>query len=297
MFCKLAFARIAAAPRQPDLVLAHALHQAPRLSPGAWPVAVYLPGPPHARYGDDLRKADALISDGWAARQLPALIGRPVDNVTKGVDVDVFTPEGPNLRETMGLAGKRVVMCVTRLVPIKNLHMLLAAIAHARAADPSVVLVLVGEGPLRADLETRAAQLGLGEAVRFAGYVPQAETAAWYRTGDVFALSSDFDNSPNVVLEAMAAGLPIVATDVGGLRDYMTPPAGGTLTPKGDAPAFAAALLDWLSNPDRAAVAGKHNRQETLTRFSWTISAQNMLAVYQRVVGQFARRDSVAVAS
>jgi glycosyltransferase involved in cell wall biosynthesis len=297
IFCKLAFARIAAAPRQPDLVLAHALHQAPRLSPGSWPVAVYLPGPPHARYVADLRKADALISDGWAAQQLPAMIGRPVDNVTKGVDVDVFTPEGPNLRDALGLVGKRVVICVTRLVPIKNLYLMLAAIALARATDPSIVLVLVGEGPLRAGLEARAAELGITGAVQFAGYVPQAETASWYRTADLFALSSDFDNSPNVVLEAMAAGLPIVSTDVGGLRDYVTPPAGGTLTPKGDAPALAAALLDWLSHPNRAAVAGSYNRQETLTRFSWTLSAQNMLAVYQRVVDQFARQPAAAVAS
>lgn len=297
IFCRLAFARIAAEPRQPDLVLAHALHQAPRLSPGNWPIAVYLPGPPHARYIDDLRQADALISDGWAARQLPAMIGRPVDNVTKGVDVETFTPEGPNLRDALGLAGKHVVLCVTRLVPIKNLHMMLAAIARARKTDPTIVLVLVGEGPLRSDLEQRAAELGIADAVRFAGYVPQAETAAWYRSADVFALSSDFDNSPNVVLEAMATGLPIVATDVGGLRDYVTTPDGGSLTPKGDAAVFADALLSWLSNSDRAAAAGRYNRHDAVTHFSWAVSAVTMLAVYQRVVDQFARQPRAPIAA
>lgn len=297
LFCRLAFARIAAAPTQPDVVLAHALHQAPRLSPGAWPVAVYLPGPPHARYVEDLRKADALISDGWAARELPAMIGRPVDNVVKGVDIAVFSPSGPNLRDALGLRQKRVVIAVTRLVPIKNLHLLLAAVARARATDPAIVLVLVGDGPLRAELEARAAALGVADAVRFAGYVPQSETAAWYRTADLFALSSDFDNSPNVVLEAMASGLPIVATDVGGLRDYVTPPEGGSLTPKGDAEAFAAAMLSWLSNREQAVAAGQYNRLEAVARFSWKVSAANMLAVYQRVVDQFARRRPVARAS
>ncbi len=298
LFCKLAFARIAAEPRQPDLVLAHALHQAPRLSPGTWPVAVYLPGPPHPRYVSDLRQADALISDGWAAQQLPAMIGRPVDNVTKGVDIETFNPSGPNLRDALGLAGRRVVICVTRLVPIKNLHMMLAAIAHARETDPAIALVLVGEGPLRAPLEARAAELGISEAVRFAGYVPQAETAAWYRTADVFALSSDFDNSPNVVLEAMASGLPIVATDVGGLRDYVTPPDGGSLTPKGEAQPFAEAIGAWLSDRERAAAAGRYNRDAAVARFCWPASAANMLAVYQRVVDRFARdRHPVAAAS
>ena len=62
------------------------------------PVAVYLPGPPHARYTADLKRADALISDGWAAKHLPSVIGAPVDDVLKGVDTRLFTPDGPDMR-------------------------------------------------------------------------------------------------------------------------------------------------------------------------------------------------------
>jgi glycosyltransferase involved in cell wall biosynthesis len=289
LFCRLAFSRIAARPQPPDLVLAHALHQAPRLAPGNYPVAVYLPGPPHARYIPDLQRADALISDGWAAKQLPAMIGRPVDDVLKGVDVETFTPEGDDLRSRYGLVGKRVVICVTRLVPIKNLPMMLDAIAHVRRRRGDVVLVLVGEGPQLPVLEARARELGIADAVRFIGYVRQEDTAAWYRTSDVFALSSDFDNSPNVVLEAMACGLPIVATDVGGLREYVTPPDNGMLTPKGDAVAFAAALLSYLENDDHARAVGRHNRGDAVSRFSWSASAARMRAVYERVIRDFAR--------
>jgi glycosyltransferase involved in cell wall biosynthesis len=298
LFCKLAFKRIAAAPRQPDLVLAHALHQAPRFSTGAWPVAVYLPGAPHPRYIADLQQADALIADGWAARALPAMIGRPVDNVTKGVDIQTFTPEGNNLRAKNRLDGMRVVLCVSRLVPIKNLPMLLSAIAIARSADPRVRLVVVGEGSMQLELEARARQLGIGDAVRFTGYVPQADTAGWYRSANVFALSSDFDNSPNVVLEAMACGLPIVATDVGGLPDYVTPPDNGLLTPRGDAAALAAALLSLLSDPERAQAIGRHNRDTAVRKFSWAASANEMLLVYQRVIEEFAaKRRSARAAS
>lgn len=298
IFCKLAFRHIAASAKQPDLVLAHALHQAPRFATGAWPIAVYLPGAPHPRYLRCLQKADALISDGWAAKQLPGLIGRPVDDVTKGVDTNLFQPEGHNLRAANGLDGARVVLCVTRLVPIKNLPMLLAAIAIARSADPRVHLVIVGEGPLQPELEQRAVQLGIDDAVRFTGYVPQAATADWYRSADVFALSSDFDNSPNVVLEAMASGLPVVATDVGGLRDYVTPPENGLLTPKGDAAAFAAALLSIISDAESGRAIGRHNRNTAVRRFSWTASANAMLAVYERVVKNFTdRRGTWSVAS
>jgi glycosyltransferase involved in cell wall biosynthesis len=289
LFCKLAFARIAGEARQPDLVLAHALHQAPRLAPGTYPVAVYLPGPPHPRYIPDLQRADALISDGWAAKQLPAMLQRPVDDVLKGVDVDVFTPAGPDLRREHDLVGRKVVLCVTRLVPIKNLRMLLAAIAAASRTVPAITLVLVGEGPLLPELQARARELGIADRVRFAGYVPQDGTAPWYRTADVFALSSDFDNSPNVVLEAMAAGRPIVATDVGGLRDYVTPPQNGLLTPKGDAEAFASALTQYLSDDALARRVGEHNRRDAVERFSWDTSARAMRAVYERVIDQFAR--------
>ena len=102
LFCRMAFRRIAASSRQPDLVLAHALHQAPRLAPGSYPIAVYLPGPPHPRYIPDLQQADALISDGYAAKELPGMIGRPVDDVLKGVDVETFTPDGPSVRSRAG---------------------------------------------------------------------------------------------------------------------------------------------------------------------------------------------------
>jgi glycosyltransferase involved in cell wall biosynthesis len=291
LFCRMAFARMAKQRQQPDLVLAHALHQAPRLAPGTYPIAVYLPGPPHPRYVPDLQRADALISDGWAAKQLPAMIGRSVDDVLKGVDVDTFTPEGSNVRQDYGLAGKKVVLSVTRLVPIKNIPMMLDAIARLRAHRPDVVLVLVGEGPQQPVLETRARELRLGDAVRFIGYVPQQKTAAWYRSADVFALSSDFDNSPNVVLEAMACGLPIVATDVGGLREYVTPPANGLLTPKGDADLFAAALREFLDDDDLARATGRFNRREAVSRFSWAVSAARMREVYARVIEEFRGRN------
>ena len=296
LFCRLAFSRIAERPQPPDLVLAHALHQAPRLAPRAYPVAVYLPGPPHPRYVADLQRADGLISDGWAAKQLPAMIGRPVFDVLKGVDVDTFTPDGDHLRAQHGLEHASVVICVTRLVPIKNLPMMLDAIALLRRSRKDVVLVLVGEGPQQAALEERTRALGLQDAVRFAGYVPQHQTASWYRTADVFALSSDFDNSPNVVLEAMAAGLPIVATDVGGLREYVAGPRNGLLTPKGDARAFADAIGRYLDDEALARSTAHANRLDAVTRFSWAMSAARMRDVYREIIDEFrGERPAAAV--
>jgi glycosyltransferase involved in cell wall biosynthesis len=285
LFCRMAWNVIAERPVKPDLVLSHAVHQAARLRPLPIPVAIYLPGPPNPRYVGDLRMADGLISDGWAAKHLPETIGRPVDDVLKGVDTVAFTPKGPDHRRAEGLSDRRVMLCVTRLVPIKNLPLLIDAFADVHRDRLDTTLVLVGEGPQESVLRARAAALGVSETVRFAGYAPQEETPAWYRTADVFALASDFDNSPNVVLEAMACGLPVVATDVGGLRDYIVPEVNGLLVPKGSRVAFAAALGRCLDSPVYARAMGERNRADAVERFSWEVSAARMLAVYERIIG------------
>jgi glycosyltransferase involved in cell wall biosynthesis len=297
LFCRMAWNVIAGRGEKPDLVLSHAVHQAARLRPSAIPVAIYLPGPPNPRYIGDLQMAEGLISDGWAAKHLPAMLGRPVDDVLKGVDTAAFTPSGPNRRQAEGLTERRVVLCVTRLVPIKNLPLLIEAFAELHQDRLDTTLVLLGEGPQESVLRARAAALGVSESVKFAGYAPQEETPAWYRTADVFALSSDFDNSPNVVLEAMACGLPVVATDVGGLRDYIVPEVNGLLVPKGSRADFADALATYFDQPVLARATGRTNRATAVERFSWAVSAARMLAVYERIVGAHGDRRAGRVAA
>jgi glycosyltransferase involved in cell wall biosynthesis len=122
------------------------------------------------------------------------------------------------------------------------------------------------------------------DAVTFAGYIPQAETPQYYRAADVFGLSSDFDNSPNVILEAMASGLPVVTTDVGGVREFISDRIGGAVVPPRDAPALAAALGRYLSSLRQADEAGLFNRSRARSEFSWRASALRLLETYQRVI-------------
>ena len=286
-FCRAAWRRIAAAPRPPDVVHAHALHQAARLRVGATPVVINLPGAPNPRYTADLRQADALVADGWAAANLPAVLGVPVDRLPKGVDGERFRPDGSSVRERFGLNGRRVVLTVARLVPIKNVQRLLDAMAIARARVADAHLVVVGDGPESGTLREHAAALGIASAVTFAGFVPHAETPDFYRAADVFALSSDFDNSPNVVLEAMASGLPVVTTDVGGVRELVADRTGataGAVVVPSEPAALAAGLEQYLAAPDAAHAAGVHNRTRAVAEFSWRTSALRLLDVYHRVV-------------
>ena len=89
-FCRAAWQDIAARTAAPDIVHAHALYQAARLRRGDIPVVINFPGAPHARYTHDIQQADALVADGWAAKHLPTILGRPVQMVTKGVDAVLF---------------------------------------------------------------------------------------------------------------------------------------------------------------------------------------------------------------
>jgi glycosyltransferase involved in cell wall biosynthesis len=294
-FCRAAWRRIAARPIRPDIVHAHALYQAARLRCDNIPVVINFPGAPHTRYLADVRQADALIADGWAAVNLPAMVGRRVHAVPKGVDAQLFRPDGPDMRGELGLAGRRVIVSVGRFVPMKNMALLLDALARLRQADSTAHLLLVGEGPEQPALEQQALRLGVADAVTFAGYISQEQMAPFYRAADVFALSSEFDNSPNVVLEAMACGIPVVATDVGGVAEYVVVDRGGSLVPRDDAAAMARTLGQWLGDAARRRAASSFNRRLVLDRFSWRRSAEHLLEVYREVLDR--RQTGVRVSA
>jgi len=283
-FCRAAWRHIAASGRQPDVVHAHALHQTARLRWRETPVVINLPGEPNARYVADLRQADALIADGWAAEHLPASLGRSIERVQKGVDGDRFAPDGPSVRDTLKLGNRRVVLAVARLVPIKNVALLVDAVALVRERIPDVHLIVVGDGPEASALRHQVARLELFGSVTFVGSIPQAETPKYYRAADVFGLSSDFDNSPNAVLEAMACGLPVVTTDVGGVREFLVDCVGGAIVPAKDAAALADALATYLVSPSASREAGAFNRARATTEFSWRASALRLLEVYEGVI-------------
>ena len=283
-FCRAAWREIAVRPNQPDIVHAHALYQAARLRRGPSAVVLNFPGEPNPRYAADIRLADALIADGWAARHLPAALGQPVHTVPKGVDVERFRPTGSNVRAELGLDGKRVILSVARFVPIKNVALLVDAMAIVAERDALAHLLLVGEGPELRSLRGQVDRLGLQRRVTFAGHVRHDQLAPFYRTADLFALASEFDNSPNVVLEAMACGLAVVATDVGGVSEYVAAGKGGELVPARDASALAGALGTWLDEAPRRRDAAAFNRQRMVQQFSWRVSSERLLDVYNRVV-------------
>lgn len=215
-----------------------------------------------------VRAADAVVAVSRdIADHLIDMGVRPenVRVIIDGVDPAVFCPGSKaEARERLKVAaGDPLVLYVGNLVPVKAVDVLLEAARLLVAGGTAVRLVLVGGGPLRADLEQHAARLGLADRVRFTGAVPQVALPDWYRAADVFVLPSHSEGVPNVLLEASACGTPWVASRVGGIPEIahfgvsrLVPPA----TP----PALAAALRDALLAPPAARPPGPRPRQEAV---------------------------------
>jgi len=125
-------------------------------------------------------------------------------------------PSREEIRARLGLAG-RVVLTAARLTPWKGVNRLIAALPAWREAVPGTNLVIVGDGPERANLERLAHEVGVAEAVTFVGQVPHEWMPLYLRAADVFVLYSGYEGLPHVVLEAMAAGVPVVASRKGGM--------------------------------------------------------------------------------
>jgi glycosyltransferase involved in cell wall biosynthesis len=136
---------------------------------------------------------------------------------------------------------------VGRLVPIKNHALFLEAALRVRQQYPEAMFVIVGDGELRSSLEGRVRELGLGDAVRFVGWL--RELAPVYSDLDVLVMSSFNEGTPVSVIEALASGCPIVSTDVGGTSDLLERGTLGTLVPSGDVAALSAASCAVLANP------------------------------------------------
>ncbi len=174
--------------------------------------------------------------------------------VPNGIDLGRFAPG----RFDMARQARDVpvIGTVAALRPEKNLARLLRAFAQVRARV-TCRLVIAGDGPERAGLAALAGELGVADDVAFPGHV--TDTPALFAGFDVFALSSDTEQMPISVLEAMAAGLPVAATDVGDVRAMLAPENGGSVVAR-DVPSLAEAIAELVGDPARCAALGAANR-------------------------------------
>lgn len=185
-------------------------------------------------------------------------------------------------RETLGISPDTpVILTVSVLREGKGLPDLLAAFGRRIASGAPGILVVAGEGPLRESLEARARELGLGEIVRFLGY--RRDVPALLAAADVFVLPSHRDAFPTAILEAMAAGLPVIATRAGGIPEIVEDDLSGLLVPPGSPRDLAEALGRVLGDPALARRLGEAGRRRVRERFSLDTWRDRLCSLYEEV--------------
>jgi glycosyltransferase involved in cell wall biosynthesis len=201
--------------------------------------------------------------------------------VYNGVDHERFAIR----RKASDRAGAApIVGTVGRVEKQKNLDVFLDAAACLREAAPGARFEIVGDGSERPRLQTRAESMRMVDAVRFRGN--SDDVAGFLGELDQFWLTSDWEGTPNVVLEAMAAGVPVIATKVGGTAEIVEHGRTGILVERGDARAICAAALDLVRDAGKAREVGERARAAVRERFSLERMAADTAAVYDSVVGQ-----------
>lgn len=217
------------------------------------------------------RRSSALVAVSEAVKaELVELRVAPAERirvVPLGLELEPLAGTLPRgeLRQALGLsADAPLVGAVGRLAPIKDLGTLLEAAALVRARRPEVLFVFVGDGEERATLESRAAALGLADAVRFAGW--RRDLRQVYGDLDLVVNSSRNEGTPVALIEALAAARPVVATRVGGTGDLLAEGRHGWLVAPGDPAALAAALLEALDRPEEARARARAGQAHVLRR-------------------------------
>lgn len=224
--------------------------------------------------------ASALVAVSAALKEAMVGIGAPAAKVTvlrNGVDVRLFRPpeDRAALRRQLGVAGP-TLLSVGHLIERKGHHLAIEALSRL----PGVRLAIAGEGPERAALTALADRLGVSDRVRLLGALPHAAMPEWYGAADLLVLASSREGWANVLLESMACGTAVVATDIWGNPEVVRAAEAGRIVARtaADIAAGCAALL--ADPPDRAAT------RRYAEGFSWDDTTQGQLALFRRLVGE-----------
>jgi glycosyltransferase involved in cell wall biosynthesis len=182
-------------------------------------------------------------------------------------------------------ANRRYVSIVANLHnPVKDHPMFLRAAARVRARVPDAAFAIAGEGELMEGLRTLTAELGIEQDVFFVGRCDHVANLLF--ASDIGVLSSKAEGFANAILEYMAAGLPVVATDVGGVREAIAENQTGYVVPSGDDMTMAARIIDLLNSPERARAMGERGKLIVAEKFSCDRHLQNTLELYDELLAK-----------
>lgn len=228
-----------------------------------------------------MRWADAIVAPTESTARELRENGLPIREmriIPTSVDTKRFSPniDGSRIRERYSLDGKKVIICVGRVSYEKDIDDLIWALQRV---DSDVVLMVVGKGPAREDLEKLTNELGLQNRVIFTGFVPDEELVEHYAAADIAASASKFETQCLSILEAMSCGLPVVCADARAFRDYIVDGENGFLF--GDTAEECASAMMKAMDADERLI---RNAEATVAEFSVDNFVSKMVSLYEYVV-------------
>lgn len=194
-----------------------------------------------------------------------------------GVDLQRFSPEPRDIaRQKLGLPAEvRILLSVGNLIELKGHHIAIDALPSLPA---DAMLFIAGRGPDQSALQLRAENLGVGERVKFVGVVQQENLKWWYSAADALLLCSSREGWANVLLESMACGTPVIATNISGTADVVKSNAAGVLMTERSAQAIAAAWTKLMENYPR-----REDTRNYAESFSWDATTQGIIDLFQTI--------------
>jgi glycosyltransferase involved in cell wall biosynthesis len=257
------------------------------------PTVGWLPGIPSRRARRRIERLVAmpgfrLFSRGDPVRFVEQTMGLKVATIEPGLDLDRVARAASacqSIRARLEIPEDAPLgVTVARLVPVKNIDLLLDGLRLAKDRASGLHHLIVGDGPLRSTLERRTRVLGLRGIVHFVGHQGPDSVHGMLAASDFFVLPSRYENFSNAVLEAMAHGLPIIATRVGYVQDLITTSGAGVTVPLGDTGAMADAIRDMALEPSRREGYSERGR-EFAAQFAWPNIAEKLVSLYREARG------------
>jgi glycosyltransferase involved in cell wall biosynthesis len=210
---------------------------------------------------------------------------RKIQVIPNGVDASVFADAPPADLGQFGIPpGSRTVLFVGRLDPQKGPFVLMAAARELLPRHGDLHVLLVGDGPLAENLRKWIARENLSDRVHLAGR--RNDVAPLMRAAEIFVLPSLWEGLPNVILEAMAAGIPVVASRVEGISDLLIDDRTGLIVPPNSAPDLVEAIGRLLADPQHAHQMGHSAQQYVRTEFAWEGVVAKYAALYRELLGE-----------
>ncbi len=233
-----------------------------------------------------LKAADRVITVSKKTMEYVCKLGADKSKTSviyNGVDIDTFHPENKGeSRKKLGLPkNRKIVLSVRRLVYKNGLGTLIESVPLVARNHPDTLFVVAGKGPSRKLVEDRIKELGIEDNVKLTGFVPDRLLPVYYDAADYFILpSASGEGLPLVLLEAMACGLPVIATTVGGTPEIIKHMKNGVLVPPRNPKAIAEAISKLLSEERLGPTIGEEARRNVEDRFTWEKNLCQLQSIY-----------------